>query len=41
MLLRPLVRGLAVSPPLTITPEEIGQIAEAAKAGLDALALEV
>jgi putrescine---pyruvate transaminase len=41
VLLRPLVRGLAVSPPLTITPEEIGQIAEATKAGLDALASEV
>ena len=38
VLLRPLVRGLAVSPPLTITPEEIGMIADATRAGLDDLA---
>ena len=38
VLLRPLVRGLAVSPPLTITPEEIGTIADATRAGLDELA---
>jgi adenosylmethionine-8-amino-7-oxononanoate aminotransferase len=37
LILRALGRGLAFSPPLTITPEEIGQMADAARAGLDDL----
>jgi putrescine---pyruvate transaminase len=38
VLVRPLLRGVAVSPPLTITREEIGFIADGISAGLDALA---
>jgi putrescine aminotransferase len=38
VLVRALGRGLAVSPPLTITPDEIDAIARAMHAGLDALA---
>lgn len=37
VILRPLVRGLAVSPPLIITRDEILTIADAIRAGLDAL----
>lgn len=37
VILRPLVRGLAVSPPLIITRDEILTIADAMRAGLDAL----
>jgi putrescine aminotransferase len=38
VILRALGRSLAFSPPLTITPDEIGQMAEAVRAGLDDLA---
>jgi adenosylmethionine-8-amino-7-oxononanoate aminotransferase len=39
MLVRPLVAGaIAVSPPLVIGDEEIGEIAAAFRAGLDAAA---
>jgi putrescine---pyruvate transaminase len=38
VMLRPLARGLAVSPPLTITQEQIGMIADAVRAALDGLA---
>jgi putrescine---pyruvate transaminase len=37
VLVRPLRRSFAVSPPLTITREEIGQLADGIRAGLDAL----
>ena len=35
---RPSLRGIPVSPPLTITPEEIGMIADTFRAGLDSFA---
>ncbi len=35
VLTRPLARSLAVSPPLTITPEEIGILTQGIRAGLD------
>jgi adenosylmethionine-8-amino-7-oxononanoate aminotransferase len=39
VLLRPLVDGaIAVSPPLVITEEELGELAEGFRAGLDACA---
>jgi adenosylmethionine-8-amino-7-oxononanoate aminotransferase len=38
VMLRPLARGLAVSPPLTITQEQIAMIADAVRAALDRLA---
>jgi len=38
VILRALARSLAISPPLTITPEELGLIADAIRAGLDDLA---
>ena len=38
VLVRPLLRGLAASPPLTATTEHIGLIADAIRAGLDAVA---
>jgi adenosylmethionine-8-amino-7-oxononanoate aminotransferase len=37
VLLRPLVRSLAISPPLIITVEEIGKIADGIRGGLDDL----
>ena len=37
VLTRPLARGVAFSPPLTITREEIGLLAEGTLAGLDRL----
>lgn len=37
VLVRPLARGFAISPPLTITEAEIGLIAQGAQAGLDHL----
>jgi adenosylmethionine-8-amino-7-oxononanoate aminotransferase len=37
VIVRPLVRGAAASPPLTISPEEIGLLAEGVRAGLDSL----
>lgn len=37
VLLRPLAREIAISPPLVITPDEIAFIAEAIRAGLDDL----
>lgn len=41
VLLRPLGKGLAVSPPLTIQAEQLREIGEAFAAGLDELALKV
>jgi putrescine---pyruvate transaminase len=38
VIVRPLVRSFAISPPLTITREEIGLIADGIRSGLDALA---
>jgi adenosylmethionine-8-amino-7-oxononanoate aminotransferase len=38
VILRALARSLAISPPLTITPQELGLIADAIRAGLDDLA---
>ena len=35
---RPSLRGVPISPPLTITPEEIGMIADALREGLDSFA---
>ena len=35
VLVRPLARSLAVSPPLTITPDEIGLLADGVRAGFD------
>ena len=35
VLVRPLARSLAVSPPLTITPDEIGLLADGVQAGFD------
>jgi putrescine---pyruvate transaminase len=40
VLVRPLLGGVAVSPPLTAEPEHIGQIAEAIRYGLDKLGEE-
>jgi len=37
VLVRPLLRGIAASPPLTATPEHFGLIAGAIRAGLDAV----
>ena len=41
VILRPLVRGVAISPPLVIEPAEIALIPEAIRAALDCLALEL
>lgn len=40
VLVRGLGRGVAVSPPLTITEDEIGLLAEAIRAGLDSLSVD-
>jgi adenosylmethionine-8-amino-7-oxononanoate aminotransferase len=41
VLLRPLVRGVSISPPLTITPDEIQLIADGIRTGLDELAATI
>ena len=38
VLVRPLLAGFAISPPLTITREEIGILADGVRSGLDSLA---
>jgi adenosylmethionine-8-amino-7-oxononanoate aminotransferase len=38
VLVRPLISGFAISPPLTITREEIQQLADGVRSGLDSLA---
>jgi adenosylmethionine-8-amino-7-oxononanoate aminotransferase len=38
VLVRPLLRGIAVSPPLTITPEEIAELGRRVTAGLERFA---
>jgi putrescine---pyruvate transaminase len=40
VLVRGLGKGVAVSPPLTVTEEEIGMLAEAIRAGLDSLPVD-